>query len=92
MLRLEGFVLLAVSEYTGEREQAIETIAVEDFCHGCGMQPRLQNRRPTWVRDLAAGGRPVTLVWVKRVRRCMEPACPVSTWSESSTAIRPRPR
>lgn len=90
MLGLDGFVLLAVSDYAGELEQAIETIAVEDFCGGCGVQARLHNRRPTWVRDLPAGGRPVTLVWVKRVWRCMEPACPVSTWSEASTAIRPR--
>jgi transposase len=32
----------------------------------------------------------VTLVWVKRVWRCVEPRCPVVTWSENSTAIRPR--
>ena len=57
MLGLDGFVLLAVSEYAGELEQAIETMAVEDFCGGCGVQARLHNRRPTWVRDLPAGGR-----------------------------------
>jgi transposase len=51
---------------------------------------RLHDRRPTWVRDLPTGGRPVTLVWVKRVWRCMEPRCPVSTWTETSEAIRPR--
>jgi transposase len=28
-------------------------------------------------------------VWVKRVWRCMEAACPVSTWSEASAGIRP---
>lgn len=32
-------------------------------------------RRPTVVRDLPAGGRPVVLVWHKRIRRCAETAC-----------------
>ncbi len=51
MLGLAGFVLLAVSEYAGELEQAIETTVVEDFCRGCGVQARLHDRRP----DVGAG-------------------------------------
>ena len=90
MLGLDGFVLLAVSQQNGELEQAIETTSREDFCGGCGVQARLHDRRPTWVRDLPAAGRPVTLVWVKRIWRCVEPRCPVVTWSETSPAIRPR--
>jgi transposase len=90
MLGLDGFVLLAVSAHDGEVEQAVETTAVEDFCRGCGVQARLHGRRPTWVRDLPAGGRPVTLVWVKRVWRCVQAGCPVSTWTETSAAISPR--
>ena len=90
MLGLDGFVLLAVSQQEGELEQAVETTTAEEFCRGCGVQARLHDRRPTYVRDLPAGGRPVTLVWVKRVWRCREPACPVVTWSEISPVIRPR--
>jgi len=90
ILGLAGFNLLAVSEYAGELEQAIETVAVEEFCRGCGAAARLHDRRPSWVRDLPAGGRPVTLVWVKRVWRCVEPACPRSTWTETSDQIAAR--
>jgi transposase len=90
MLGLAGFVLLAVSAYAGEVEQAVETTSAEDFCRGCGVQARLHGRRPTWVRDLPSAGRPTTLVWVKRVWRCVESACPVTTWSETSEHIRPR--
>jgi transposase len=90
MLGLDGFFLLAVSEYDGELEQAVETTNRQAFCRRCGVQARLHDRRPTWVRDLPSGGRPVTLVWVKRVWRCMEPRCPAVTWSETSDAIRPR--
>ncbi len=90
MLGLEGFVLLAVSAHDGECEQAIETLEREDFCRRCGVVARLHDRRPSWVRDLPSAGRPVTLVWIKRVWRCVEAACPVSTWTETSTAIRAR--
>ena len=58
ILGLDGFVLLAVSENAGELEQAVETTAREDFCRGCGVQARLHDRRPTWVRDLPSAGRP----------------------------------
>ena len=90
ILGLDGFVLLAVSQHEGELEQAVETTATEAFCHCCGVQARLHDRRPTWVRDLPAGGRPVTLVWIKRVWRCPEPACPTRTWTETCEPIRPR--
>ena len=43
-----------------------------------------------WVRDLPAGGRPVTLVWVKRVWRCHEPTCAVRTWTETHPAVHSR--
>ncbi len=90
MLGMDGFVLLAVSSHDEELEQAVQTTAAEDFCRGCGVQARLHDRRPTWVRDLPVGGRPVTLVWVKRVWRCVQAGCPVATWTETSAAIGPR--
>jgi transposase len=90
MLGLPGFRVLAVSEYDGEIEQAVETTADEGWCPSCGVRARLHDRRPTWVRDLPAAGRPVTLVWVKRVWRCREPRCAMRTWTETSEAIRPR--
>jgi transposase len=90
VLGLPGFVVLAVSEYAGELEQAVETTARQGWCSGCGVRARLHDRRPSWVRDLPAAGRPVTLVWVKRVWRCVEPRCPRRTWTETAEAIRPR--
>jgi transposase len=90
MLGLAGFEVLAVSEYAGELEQAVQTTGGQGWCPGCGVRARLHDRRPSWVRDLPAAGRPVTLVWVKRVWRCMEPRCPRRTWTERSPAIRPR--
>lgn len=90
MLGLAGFVLLAVSELEGEIEQAIETTERVVGCPGCGVLARLHDRRPVRVRDLPAAGRAVTLIWVKRIWRCVESACAVATWTERSEAIRPR--
>jgi len=59
-------------------------------CASCGTAARPHARRPVWVRDLPTGGRPVTLVWVKRVWRCHAPGCPVRTWTEQHPAVRPR--
>jgi transposase len=87
LLGLPGFGLLAVSEHDGELEVAVETTAGEAFCDVCGVRARLHDRRPTWVRDLPTCGRPVTLVWVKRVWRCRETACGRQTWTEASEVI-----
>ena len=90
MLGMRGFRVLSVSEHAGEFEQAVETTAEEGWCPTCGVRAKLHDRRPSWVRDLPAAGRPVTLVWVKRIWRCTEPRCVRQTWTETSTAIRPR--
>ena len=89
MLRLPWFQVLAVSEYAGELEEAVQTTAAEEFCRGCGV--RGAAIRP--ASELGAGptsGRPVTLVWVRRVWRCGEPRCATRMWTERSEQIRPR--
>ena len=90
MLGLAGMAVLAVSDGDGEVEYAIETTARAGWCPTCGAQARLHNRRPTWVRDLPAGDRAVTLVWVKRIWRCTHVECEQQTWTESHPQIRPR--
>jgi transposase len=42
------------------------------------------------VRDLPIGGRSVVLWWRKRLWRCRELACGLWTWTERTSAIRPR--
>jgi hypothetical protein len=90
LLGLPGFVLLTVSEYEGKLEQAVETTAGLVGCPAWGAVAELHDRRPVRVRDLPCAGRPVTLIWVKRVWRCWQEQCEVVTWSEPSVAIAPR--
>jgi len=89
-LGLPGFVVLSTAEYGGELEQLVETVQVEAFCRSCGVRAVAHGRRPTWVRDLACGGRPSVLTWHKRIWRCPEPRCQARTWTETSEAIRAR--
>lgn len=42
------------------------------------------------VRHLPCGARPTTLLWLKRLWRCAERACPVRTWSETCAHVRSR--
>ena len=90
MLGMTGFVVLAVSEHEGELEQAIETTADLVGCPTCAAVAQCHDRRPVWVRDLPSAGRPVTVVWIKRVWRCPQALCPTRTWTETSPCIAAR--
>jgi transposase len=90
LLDLDGFEVLAAEVVGGEWQLALQTTATLVGCTSCGVRATLHGRRTVRVRDLPAGGRPVVLLWRKRVWRCAEPACGVRTWTERMAAIRPR--
>jgi transposase len=90
LLGLDGFEVTAAEVTDNEWRLAVQTTAATVGCAACGTQARLHARRTVRVRDLPIGGRPVVLAWRKRIWRCVEPACPVKTWTEQTAAIRPR--
>ena len=87
---LAGFEVLAAADAGGELELLVQTTADLVGCPGCGAVARAKDRRPSWVRDLPASGRPVVLCWWKRVWSCPHPACEVRTWTERHPGIEPR--
>jgi transposase len=90
VLGLEGFVLLAAVEVDGELHQLVETKAAKVGCSGCGTRALSKGRRRTRIRDLSCGGRPVVVVWAKRLWRCGDADCDVKSWSEINPLIAPR--
>jgi len=90
LLGLDGFVVLAAAVVDGELHQLIETTASVVGCSTCGTAASAHDRREVRVRDLPSGGRPVVLVWSKRVWRCADADCPVRTWTETTPLILPR--
>ena len=87
---LAGFEVLAAADAGGELELLVQTRADLVGCPSCGAVARAKDRRPTWVRDLPIGGRPVVICWVKRIWCCPHPLCEARTWTEQHEAIAPR--
>jgi transposase len=90
LLDLDGFRLVSAELVGDEWQLAVETTATVIGCTGCGVSATPHGRRTVRVRDLPIGGRPVVLLWCKRLWRCREEACSVRTWTERADAIRPR--
>src|SRR3954452_21858707 len=82
--------ILAAADAGGELELLVQTTAELVGCLACGALARAKDPRPSWVRDLPFGGRPVVLCWWKRVWCCPHPLCPARTWTEQHPAIAPR--
>ncbi len=90
LVDMPGFVVGARLEVDGEWWLHVETTADAVGCEACGTRAVGHGRRVVKVRDLPVAGRPVVLVWAKRVWRCPDADCAVLTWSEDVDAIAPR--
>ena len=66
LLGLPGFRVLEVTETDEELVIEIETVPIDVGCPACGVIATAHDRMPVEYRDLAAFGRPVRLVWIKR--------------------------
>jgi transposase len=87
LVGLSGFVVGVQLLEDGEWWLAIETTADRVGCPACGVRAVGHGRRRVQVRDLPIAGRPVRLVWAKRIWSCVDPDCPTGTWTETSELI-----
>jgi len=87
---MPGFLAGVQELVDGEWVIYVETQADATGCPSCGVVAVAHGRRRVAVRDLPVAGRPVILLWSKRIWRCPEPDCSTKTWSERSDLIAPR--
>jgi transposase len=89
LIGMAGFVVGVQVEVEGEWWLSVQTTTELVGCPGCGTRAVGHGRRRVKVRDLPVSGRPVVLVWAKRIWRCPDPDCDTKTWTERSELIEP---
>ena len=84
---MTGFMISVQLEVDGEWWLSVQTTADVVGCAGCGTRAVGHGRRRVKIRDLPVSGRPVVLVWSKRIWRCPDGDCETKTWTEVSELI-----
>jgi len=87
LLGMPGFVVGAQVEVDAEWWLDVETTADVVGCPSCGTRAVGHGRRKVKIRDLPMAGRPVVLVWAKRIWWCRDGDCKTTTWTETTDAI-----
>ncbi len=82
MFGVPGVAVLAAGEVGAELHLLVETVETVAGCRRCGVVAAAHRRREHLVRDAPFGHRPVVVMWRKRVFRCAESSCPITTFSE----------
>lgn len=68
----------------------VETAETVRGCPDCGVVAVGHGRRQVRLHDTPCFGRPVRLLWAKRVWRCPDPDCPRTTFTEEHELAGPR--
>ena len=82
MFGIGGLRVLAAGELGGELHLLVETSEQLEGCQPCGVVAATDWRPEHLLRDAPFGHRPVVVMWRQRIFRCVEPLCPVTTFSE----------
>jgi transposase len=87
LIGMAGFVVGGHLEVDGEWWISVQTTSDLVGCPDCGTRAVGHGRRRVRIRDLPVSGRPVVLVWSKRIWRCPDSDCETRTWTERSELI-----
>jgi hypothetical protein len=92
LLGVEGVHISSVTATTSSLVLRVET--GEDLVGypDCGVVAVGDRRRQVRLHDIPCFGRPVRLLWAKRVWHCPDPGCPRTTFTEEHPLAGPRAR
>ena len=83
-------VIAAEREPGGGLLLRAETDRQVEGCHQCGVLTVPHGRREQLLHDAPFGYRRVRISWRRRVWRCLEPTCPMVTFTETHPLAAPR--
>ncbi|HEY3000725.1 MAG TPA: ISL3 family transposase [Kribbellaceae bacterium] len=87
LVGLDGLHVVEVSERHGRVRVVVESAAAPMGCRACGVIVHSHGRRDVGLVDVPCFGRPVRLVWRKRMWRCPESTCPVGAFVEQADGL-----
>src|SRR3954469_19626751 len=90
MLGLDGIHVTSVRETASGFVLHVETGMTLAGCPACGVVAVGHGRRRVRLHDAPSFGRPVRLVWAKRLWRCPDAGCPAGTFTEEHPLAPPR--
>jgi transposase len=95
LVGVDGFHVVGVEERTSRRGSwlrvEVETESRAEGCRSCGVLAASHGRRTVRLIDTPCFGRPVELLWRKRVWRCAERGCEAGAFTEQQQELaRPR--
>ncbi|GAB2827200.1 hypothetical protein GCM10027091_67310 [Streptomyces daliensis] len=92
LVGLDDLHVIDVDPGDGDRLTVrVESARMVMGCRTCGAIAHSHGRREVVLTDAPCFDRPVKIVWRKRTWRCVEPACPVGTFTEQNhTVAEPR--
>nr|WP_113719697.1 ISL3 family transposase [Arthrobacter dokdonellae] len=74
--------ITAVNETATGLSLHVETDQTVAGCPKCGVVAIGHGRRKVWLHDTPISGRPVRLLWAKRLWRCADAHCPATVFTE----------
>jgi transposase len=90
LLDVTGIHITAVTRTSAGLTLNVETGAEIAGCPECGVVAIGHGRRPVVLHDIPCFGRPVRLLWAKRLWRCPDPDCPRTVFTEKHSLAGPR--
>jgi transposase len=90
LLGVEGIHVCSVTAAGTGLVLHVETAETVSGCPDCGVVAIGHGRRQVRLHDTPCFGRPVRLLWAKRVWRCPDPDCPRTTFTEEHELAGPR--